>query len=132
MASTPKPKPPTLQKSSSQTGQKNQKSLLGFFQKKSDPAVSQPAAQAKTSKPAAPALTPAPSSDAGDMSSPPASTVATIRKKDNGAGLPSPPTSAIAADRCVREDLRDTNVSSPSRKVRIWRVWHATMACNLC
>lgn len=104
------------------SSQKTQKTLLGFFSKKSD----SPAQHANGSTPApaastAPVIaTPAASSEAGDHSSPIKQLGSTLRKPKketaNGA-LPSPPTSAIVADRTVREEAANGFGSSPSRKV---------------
>ena len=133
------PRPPTLKKSpSSSQPEKSQKTLLGFFQKKSSqtpPTVSQSSnasstnagdrPKSKSRKNAAPSnsnanLTPAPSSDAPELPSP---EMKLSHHDKNGAtedqenGLPSPITPAkTKADVISRKDLVTSSYYSPSRK----------------
>jgi DNA mismatch repair protein MSH6 len=132
--STPKPSQKKQPASSSQSA-KNQKSILGFFQKKSTnspspapsdatPADATPTRKTPTSKlanraftkPSA-AITPVPSSDAPDYSSPikqeRESTVG--RNKENG--LRSPITYSDAVADHVLSEVVGVTPSSPSRKV---------------
>lgn len=136
------PRPPTLKKStSSSQPEKNQKTLLGFFQKKgsqSSPAASQASdgsskapidlPKPKTKKGRVPAssnasLTPAPSSDAPEASSP--ETMLQHHDKKGAAddqenGLSSPITPADEkADVVSSKGKLGSSYYSPSRKV-----WH--------
>lgn len=129
--STPRPSQKKQPPSSSQSA-KNQKSILGFFQKKSTnspspvPSRPTPAKQAPAptlskqsfSRPP-PSLTPVPSSDAPEPSSPirqhEEETPAAGRNKENGL----PPrilTPGLKTDR-IASEVAGVALSSPSRKV---------------
>lgn len=112
---------------------KNQKSILGFFQKKSTISPSSasshptPAKQTSTSTLSAnsfnrppPSLTPVPSSDAPEPSSPvrhdEEDTPVVGRNKENGL-LPRISTPDTETDR-VASEVAGVALSSPSRKVR--------------
>lgn len=129
--STPRPSQKKQPASGPQSA-KNQKSILGFFQKKStnspSPAPSQPTPAKQTptstlsknsfSRPP-PSFTPVPSSDAIEPSSPirqEEDTPVAGRNKENG---PSPHTSTpdIETERVLSE-VAGVALSSPSRKVR--------------
>lgn len=130
--STPRPSQKKQPPSGSQST-KNQKSILGFFQKKStnspSPAPSQPTPAKQTPTPTLskrsfprppPSLTPVPSSDAIEPSSPirqeEVTPVATGRNKENGLPL-CISTPDTETDRVVSE-VAGVALSSPSRKVR--------------
>ncbi|KZM19636.1 ATP binding [Ascochyta rabiei] len=131
--STPRPSQKKQQPSGSQSA-KNQKSILGFFQKKStnspSPAPSQPTPAKQTPTPTLskksfsrppPSLTPVPSSDALELSSPTRqdeedTPVATGRSKENGL-LPRISTPGSEADR-ITSEVAGVALSSPSRKGR--------------
>ncbi|GAB7355799.1 hypothetical protein MBLNU459_g6476t1 [Dothideomycetes sp. NU459] len=123
------PKPPKLQKAASSGSQSTskQKSILGFFTKKSAPVPSSPAPQPSTIKPSptprsGPGLTPAPSSDAGAPSSPvlpssPLKSATTDAGRNKENGLPSPATSVVGEDAdAVGRQEGPEPVSSPPRK----------------
>lgn len=131
--STPRPSQKKQPPSGSQSA-KNQKSILGFFQKKSTnspspaPSQSTPAKQTPTptlsnksfSRPP-PALTPVASSDALEPSSPihqeeEDTPVVTGRNKENG--LPSRVSTLGTETDRVASEVADVALSSPSRKVR--------------
>lgn len=112
--STPKT---TLKKSNpGSQSLKGQKSILGFFGKKS----STPSTEAPTAKfeaKAASQLTPAPSSDGPPYSSPIAVETSSGKNKENGLPSPASPLSSVNdADRAA-EGLAGNSLSSPSRKV---------------
>jgi len=137
------PKPPSIQKSSSSSQSnpvKNQKTLLGFFQKKGGPfpshtsnvnAISNgafeslptPAAKKsfKENKPVSSAsLTPVPSSDAIEIPSPQSSETRLPpegRNKENGLPSPITPASGGATNGLLKEEVERVELSSPSRKV---------------
>jgi hypothetical protein len=129
--STPRPSQKKQPTSGSQSA-KNQKSILGFFQKKStnspSPAPSQPTPAKQTptstlskksfSRPP-PSLTPVPSSDAIEPSSPirqeEEDTPVAGRNKENGLP-PRTTTPDTETDRVVSE-VAGVALSSPSRKV---------------
>ena len=133
--STPRPSQKKQPPSGSQSA-KNQKSILGFFQKKStdspSPAPSQPTPAKQTATPTPtiskrpfsrppPSLTPVASSDAPEPSSPirqeeEDTPVAAGRNKENG--LP-PRVSTLGTETdCVTSEVAGVALSSPSRKVR--------------
>jgi DNA mismatch repair protein MSH6 len=131
--STPRPSQKKQPPSSSQSA-KGQKSILGFFQKKStnspSPAPSQPTPANQTptltltkksfSRPP-PALTPVASSDAPEPSSPirqeeEDTPVAIGRNKENG--LPSRVSAPCKDTDRVASEVAGVALSSPSRKVR--------------
>jgi hypothetical protein len=130
--STPRPSQKKQPPPSSQSA-KSQKSILGFFQKKStnspSPAPSQPTPAKQTPTPTLskksfsrppPSLTPIPSSDAPEPSSPirkheEDTPVATGRNKENGLP-PQIYTPNTETDRVVSE-VAGVALSSPSRKV---------------
>lgn len=115
--STPKPSA----KGKKQTPASNQKSILGFFQRKSDTSTQEPtssptphAAQKAAPKKISPdALTPAPSSDPVEPSSPIRSD---SKNKENG--LPSPCCSPSRGADARPEGPKTLEADSPSRKVR--------------
>ena len=132
------PNPPSLKKTSSSQSSKNQKSIVGFFQKRSaltPPSSTQlastngdsPVCSAKSNKSnsikkvargLSQSLTPAPSSDAleEDSSEDRAETKEQFAEKDNG--LPSPTVSDAAAGNIPSSTMKVTlNYNSPSRKV---------------
>lgn len=130
--STPRPSQKKQPSAGSQSA-KNQKSILGFFQKKStnspSPVPSQPTPVKQTPTPTLskkpfsrppPSLTPVPSSDAPEPSSPirhhEEDTPIAGRNKENGllSRITSPGTET---DRIVSE-VAGVALSSPSRKVR--------------
>ncbi|KAL9001712.1 MAG: hypothetical protein Q9188_005324 [Gyalolechia gomerana] len=123
--STPAGQPPTLKKSSSSglSGSKNQKTLMGFFQKKplnSSPCETNglPPVNGSATRGYSSSLTPAPSSDALEE---PDSLLKVSSPKDIGLanGLPSPVTPAIVA---VTGQSTGANgllhFNSPSRKAK--------------
>ena len=133
------PRPPTLKKStSSSQPEKNQKTLLGFFQKSSQTPsaasqASENSSQTATELPKSKAkktrvptgssvsLTPAPSSDAPEASSPETTLQHRDRKEpkeDQENGLPSPITPADEkADVIPSKGRGVSSFYSPSRKV---------------
>lgn len=126
--STPKPSA----KGKKQTPASNQKSILGFFQRKSDASNANATQEPKSSptplpahsasKPAAKksspnALTPAPSSDPVAPSSPLRSE-SPIASKNKENGLPSPCSSPSLGADPRPEGPNDQNKDSPSRKVK--------------
>lgn len=129
--STPRPSSQKKQPPSGSQSGKNQKSILGFFQKKStnspspgtsdgNPGKKTPMSTLKkaftTPRPIS-ALTPQPSSDAPVPSSPIREQDATLgRNKENG--LPSPVTPSDAEANRVLSEVAGVALSSPSRKVR--------------
>lgn len=130
--STPRPSQRKQPPSGSQSA-KNQKSILGFFQKKStnspSPAPSQPTPVKQTPTPTLsknsfsrppPSITPVPSSDAPEPSSPTRqeeedTPVAAGRNKENGLPL-HVFTPGTETDR-VASEVAGVALSSPSRKV---------------
>jgi len=134
--STPRPSASKKQAPSSQS-KKNQKSILGFFQKKSDAGSSpitksSPPAASPASTIRAPiskkisagydssaALTPAPSSDAPEPSSPVYSESDDGKGKNKENGLLSPVTPAGVGADSVLLEVAGVSMSSPIRKVDI-------------
>ena len=137
---TPSAQPPSLQKSnSSSQSAKNQRSIMGFFQKKSSDApdaelanlpkangLNLPINSTKSRNSAKPAtrgssssLTPAPSSDA--IEEPDEDTASSYKysRKSDGNGLPSPvtPISTMAANGKQQRN-GSTSFNSPSRKAK--------------
>lgn len=127
------PNPPSLRKSTSGSqSSKDQKSILGFFQKKS---VEAPrlgsAAQSQTNGPrkatlpkgtargSSQSLTPAPSSDALEAPDDQENRQYTLASADNVIGLPSPITPAVSAVGAAAFEGDDipSSFNSPSRKV---------------
>ena len=141
LQSTPKANPPSLKKSTSGSqSSKDQKSILGFFQKKSGdgprlPVITQPKVNGSTLPVNGPrrtalpkgsvrgsssSLTPAPSSDA--LEEPDEQENIKVGEPPPGdvMGLPSPITPAVsAAGGVLDEDDILPSFSSPSRKVII-------------
>lgn len=131
--STPKPSSQKNQPGSGSQSNKNQKSILGFFQKKSTNSPSPVPSSTNAAKftptatlskksftrpqPVA-ALTPQPSSDAPEQSSPIlAEQDATLgRNKENG--LPSPVSPSDTEANRAPSEVAGVALSSPSRKVR--------------
>lgn len=131
--STPRPSQKKQLPLSSQSA-KGQKSILGFFQKKStnspSPAPSQPTPAKQTPTPTSskksfsrppPALTPVASSDAPEPSSPirqveEDTPVAAGRNKENG--LPSRASTPRTETDRVASEVAGVALSSPSRKAR--------------
>jgi DNA mismatch repair protein MSH6 len=114
-AATPKA---TLKKSNSgsQSGKSQQRSILGFFGKKSATPASETSTPKQEAKSAS-QLTPAPSSDAAVPSSPIKVEVSNSKNKENGLPSPaSPLSSGRSADGAV-EGFGGNGVNSPSRKV---------------
>lgn len=133
--STPRPSASKKQAPSSQSN-KSQKSILGFFQRKSDagsspipkssPLAASPAStiRAPISKISAgydssAALTPAPSSDAPEPSSPVYSESDDGKGKNKENGLLSPVTPAGVGADSVLLEVAGVSMSSPIRKVDI-------------
>jgi DNA mismatch repair protein MSH6 len=130
--STPRPSQKKQPASGSQSN-KNQKSILGFFQKKStdspSPApFSTPTATKQTptsaltkksfTKVTTSTVTPTPSSDAIEPSSPiKHEDVGDEKNKENG--LHSPVTLPDEEANCVSSEVAGVGVNSPSRKVRL-------------
>lgn len=132
--STPRPSQKKQPPSGSQSA-KNQKSILGFFQKKStaspNSTLSQPTPKKQISTPTLsrqsftrppPSFTPVPSSDAPEPPSSPIqreedTPVVIERNKENGtiSGIPTPGMQA----NCVPSEVVGVALSSPSRKVCI-------------
>lgn len=138
------PKPLSIQKSSSSSQSnpvKNQKTLLGFFQKKgglppsptsnvhglsNDSLESMPTPTGKKlsrdHKPVSTAsFTPAPSSDAVEILSSQSSVTGLPpegRNKENGLPSPITPANGGATNGLLKEELKEVGLSSPSRKVR--------------
>ena len=139
--STPKANPPTLKKSTSGSqSSKDQKSILGFFQKKSAEASKTPAtAQPKingsilplngsrrttlpkgTVRGSSSSLTPAPSSDALEEPDEKENIKSEVSAPGDMIGLPSPVTPAVSARGGVLdEDDVPSSFNSPSRKVSV-------------
>ena len=137
--STPKANPPTLKKSTSGLqSSKDQKSILGFFQKKSAEASKTPAtAQRKINSSTLPingsrrttlpkgtvrgsssSLTPAPSSDALEEPDETENMMIEVSPPGIAIGLPSPITPAVSAVGGVLDkDDVPSSFNSPSRKV---------------
>lgn len=129
------PNPPSLKKTSSSQSSKNQKSIVGFFQKRSaltSPSSTQlastnPSVQSdksnsvkKVARGLSQSLTPAPSSDAleEDSSDDRAETKEQSAEKDNGLPSPITPVSDAAAGNITPSTIKVTlNYNSPSRKV---------------
>lgn len=120
------PKSASLKKSNSIKTDKSQRSILGFFQKKSAATPSTGSAvkaELSTATPQRPLdFTPAPSSDAIQPSSP-LGNVTMKREKDEKNkenGLPSPMSATeVGADKDILKEGVDKAFSSPSRKVRL-------------
>lgn len=134
------PNPPSLNKTSSSQSSKNQKSIVGFFQKRSaltSPSSTQLASTnrdspvssvqsdksnsvKKVARGLSQSLTPAPSSDAleEDSSDDRAETKEQSAEKDNGLPSPITPVSDAAAGNIPPSTIKVTlNYNSPSRKV---------------
>ncbi|KZF26251.1 putative DNA mismatch repair protein Msh6 [Xylona heveae TC161] len=141
------PNPPSLRKSSSASQPaKNQRSILGFFQKKSDTSPAVKASAVESGLPSSPlqpassrrsnghftkipvpssdssqSLTPAPSSDALEMSSPPRLSTLDEKQEDEETGLPSPttPSEAKTNGKPVQNGVKvGASLGSPGRKSR--------------
>lgn len=132
------PRPSTVKKpSSSSQSNKTQKSILGFFQKKSE-SGSSPATKPSPTLPSSAKslvispkkaisrpssaindLTPAPSSDALEPSSPTygANEYARGRNKENGLPSPVTPADMTGADGISKEVAGVASLSSPSHRV---------------
>ena len=140
MASKSEPKTPSLKKSSSSQSQpqsgKNQKSILGFFQKKAtqpSPAVSQANSKPSGSsllprkklvqrspKGPTPILTPAPSSDAIDEDVEDGDVRLPLKgRRVNGPATPMTPAESTQGSKGpLSDDASAMEFSSPSRKVQ--------------
>lgn len=139
------PNTPSLKKSSSSQSSKNQKSIVGFFQRSGN--TSSPSTQlasgdkdfsvrsVKSEKPnpykkpvraISQSLTPAPSSDTLEEDSPEenSETKKYPNKKDNGLPSPTSPTDDLTSEKLPANTAKMTlNFNSPSRKVSV--IYHS-------
>ncbi|KAF2192150.1 DNA mismatch repair protein Msh6 [Zopfia rhizophila CBS 207.26] len=130
--STPRPSSQKKQPASGSQSGKNQKSILGFFQKKTTnspspgPTASTPAKKTPTSslskksftKARVSTLTPTPSSDAPEPSSPIREEGDSGLGKNKENGLPSPVTPSDVVANGVSSEVAGVAFSSPSRKTK--------------
>ena len=125
--SSPAGPPPTLQKSTSGSQpSKNQKSILGFFQKRPS---ALPTRKPSANKDSRQILTPAPSSDALCLQSSPHTDSAQVDNAAKHHGLPSPVTPVGEPQETAKQTTgKDSNTAtdSPSRKVRVSSVQRYT------